>query len=89
MTIETIQTEQQPKENKIKKFLTKYMNLKLIIVIFIMIFIMINGSIGLLSHYAVGVNIVLLIITFIIISVIDGVFKHKEDVNEDEKNGNT
>lgn len=82
MTIETLMIDKQEKKKKfeqLKDFLSKHLNSKLKIVIFLFVFIIFNGSLGYLNSKEVGINMFLLIIAFAVISIVDGVFIHKED----------
>ena len=74
-----IPTDEKPKKFTImKEFLSQQINIKLKIVVFLFVFIIFNGCLGFLTPYAVGVNMFLLVIAFVVITAIDGFFKHKE-----------
>lgn len=64
--------------DKFKKYLPKQINFKIKVALFILLFIMFNYFMKWITYQQASFNVFLILIAIVIISAIDGFFKHKE-----------
>jgi len=63
-------------KTKIKNFLSKNLNKKLQILVFLLLFTIFNRIIGYFNSTEFGMNLLMIMIMFAIISFVDGVWKY-------------
>lgn len=70
--------QEKPKK-QFKDLLKIKINDKLKICLFLLIFAITNAVFGLLSPMGLGINLIFICITFAVITIIDGFFKHYDN----------